>query len=88
MGLHLLIDEAKEITDTIGVEPEFTVRRSFSRKKQFDEIPNTERKQQSAQETFRTDYFLVLVDMALSQLLTRFEQMKEFDSIFGFLFDG
>ncbi|XP_024992448.1 uncharacterized protein LOC112526392 [Cynara cardunculus var. scolymus] len=54
----------------------------------FDEIPNTEREQQSAQETFRTDYFLVLVDMALSQLKTRFEQMKIFESIFGFMFDG
>ena len=75
IGFACAINEAKEIANSIGVEPEFTVKRSFSRKKQFDEIPNTEREQQSAQEKFRTDYFLVLVDMALSQLRTRFEQM-------------
>lgn len=87
-GFDCAINEAKEIVDKIGVEPEFAIKHSFSRKKQFDVIPNTEREQQSAQETFRTDYFLVLVDMTLSQLRTRVEQMKEFESIFGFLFDG
>ena len=30
----------------------------------------------------------MLVDMALTQLRERFEQMQLFDSIFGFLFDG
>ncbi|KAJ9563225.1 hypothetical protein OSB04_008385 [Centaurea solstitialis] len=87
-GLTSAIVEAKEIANEIGIEPEFPIKRTCFRKKQFDEIPNTERDQQSAQESFRTDYFLVLVDMALSQLKTRFEQMKVFESIFGFLFDG
>ncbi|XP_024984170.1 zinc finger MYM-type protein 1-like [Cynara cardunculus var. scolymus] len=87
-GFTRAIREAKEIASNIGVEPEFAVKRFFSRKKQSDEIPNTEKEQQSAQETFRTDYFLVLVDMALLQLRTRFEQMQEFESMFGFLFDG
>ena len=50
------INEAKEIANSIGVEPEFTVKRSFSRKKQFDEIPNTEREQQSTQEKFRVSF--------------------------------
>ncbi|XP_024979003.1 zinc finger MYM-type protein 1-like [Cynara cardunculus var. scolymus] len=87
-GFTCAIREAKEIASNIGIEPEFVVKRFFSRKKQFDEIPNTEREHQSAQETFRTDYFIVLVDMALLQLRTRFEQMQEFESMFGFLFDG
>ncbi|PRQ41931.1 putative HAT dimerization domain-containing protein [Rosa chinensis] len=51
-------------------------------------FPKDELEQQSAQESFRTDYFLILVDMALSQLKSRFEQMKTFESIFGFLFDA
>ncbi|GKD12663.1 zinc finger MYM-type protein 1-like protein [Tanacetum coccineum] len=50
--------------------------------------PNTEREQQSAKEQFKTDYFLVVVDMALVQLNSRFEQMKHFESIFGFMFDA
>ena len=84
----LAIIKANEIAENIGVEPEFPVKRHAYRKKHFDEIPNSEREQQSAQESFRTDYFLVLVDRRLSQLRSRFEQMKYFEFIFGFLFDA
>ncbi|KAJ9565715.1 LOW QUALITY PROTEIN: hypothetical protein OSB04_001681 [Centaurea solstitialis] len=87
-GFDLALIEAKEIAENIGVDPEFPVKRHACRKKHFDEIPNSEREQQSAKESFRTDCFLVLVDMALSQLRSRFEQMKNFESIFGFLFDA
>ncbi|XP_052624955.1 uncharacterized protein LOC111902792 [Lactuca sativa] len=87
-GFNSAINEAKEIAENIGVEPKFPIKRVHSRKKQFDEIPNTEREQQSSQENFRTDYFIVIVDMALNQLRSRFEQMQHFESIFGFLFDG
>ncbi|GKD79923.1 zinc finger MYM-type protein 1-like protein, partial [Tanacetum coccineum] len=48
----------------------------------------TEREQQSAKEQFKANYFLVVVDMALVQLNSRFEQMKHFESIFGFMFDA
>ncbi|GJV81323.1 RNA-directed DNA polymerase, eukaryota [Tanacetum coccineum] len=87
-GLDNAISEAKQIAETLEIEPEFTIKRAPCRKKQFDEIPNTEREQQSAKEQFRNDYFLVLVDMALVQLNSRFEQMKYFESIFGFMFDA
>ncbi|KAL6569646.1 hypothetical protein OROMI_014160 [Orobanche minor] len=72
----------------MGIEHVFPVKRKVVRKRHFDEIPNTDRERQSAQEDFRTDYFLVLVGMALSQLKIRFEQMQDFDSIFGFMFDA
>ncbi|KAI3508749.1 hypothetical protein L1887_23762 [Cichorium endivia] len=88
IGFDKAIIEAKEIAMNIEIEPEFPKKRISNRKKQFDEIPNTEREHQSLQEAFRKDYFIVLVDMTLSQLRTRFEQMKYFESIFGFLFDG
>ncbi|XP_071689073.1 uncharacterized protein [Rutidosis leptorrhynchoides] len=87
-GLDNAINEAKQIAETVEIEPEFSVKRASYRKKQFDEIPNTEREQQSAKDQFRTDYFIVLVDMALVQLNSRFKQMKNFESIFGFLFDA
>ncbi|KAM2694769.1 hypothetical protein EV1_039350 [Malus domestica] len=51
-------------------------------------VDGNEREQQSAEESFRTDYFLVIVDIALSQLKHRFEQLKAFEYIFGFLFDA
>jgi hypothetical protein len=56
-GIDLAIIEAKEIAENIGVKPEFSVKRYARRKKHFDEIPNSEREQQSAKESFRTDYF-------------------------------
>ena len=87
-GLDKAIIEAKEIAEKNDIEPEFPVKRVSCRKKQFDEIPDTEREQQTAKENFRTDYFLVLVDIALLQLNSRFEQMKYFESIFGFMFDA
>ncbi|KAL5804294.1 hypothetical protein ACOSQ3_031094 [Xanthoceras sorbifolium] len=39
------------------------------------------------QESFRINYFLVVVDVALSSLKSRFEQLEAFEGIFGFLFD-
>ncbi|KAI5335797.1 hypothetical protein L3X38_025931 [Prunus dulcis] len=53
-----------------------------------DEISNNEREQQSCEEYFRTDYFLVIVDIALGELESRFEQLYILESIFGFLFDA
>ena len=87
-GFDFVISEAKEIANTVKVKPEFLKKRDYKRKKQFDEIPNTEREHQSSQEAFKRYYFIVIVDMALVQLKNRFEQMQYFESIFGFLFDG
>ncbi|WOG82333.1 hypothetical protein DCAR_0101496 [Daucus carota subsp. sativus] len=72
----------------MDVEPIFLIKRRIRRNKQFDDNPDTKREQQSALENYRTDYFLVLVDMALSQLKIRFEQIEFFESVFGFLFDA
>nr|GEW90560.1 zinc finger MYM-type protein 1-like [Tanacetum cinerariifolium] len=68
IGLDNAISEAKLIAETIDIQPEFTVKRVPCRNKQFDEISNTEREQQSAKEQIKIDYFLVVVDMALVQL--------------------
>ena len=41
----------------------------------------------SAIESFRVSYFLVIVDTAIASLNSRFEQLKEFEMVFGFLFN-
>ncbi|XP_062005996.1 uncharacterized protein LOC133723193 [Rosa rugosa] len=87
-GFNSAIIDAKEIANEMGIESVFPVKRRVIRKRHLDEIPDTDREQQSAQEDFRTDYFLVLVDIALSQLKSRFEQMESFEYVFGFLFDA
>lgn len=86
-GFNLALEEAKQLAFDMEIEPVFPMKRQSRRKRQFDEILDSEREQLSAQESFRIDYFLCIVDIALSQLKSRFEQMKYFESIFGFLFD-
>ncbi|KAJ6826797.1 zinc finger MYM-type protein 1-like [Iris pallida] len=80
--------EAKEMALKMKIEPIFSVKRHACKKRHFDEIGNTEREKQSAEESFRTDYFLVIVDIAISELRERFEQLHILQSIFGFLFDA
>ncbi|XP_042423529.1 uncharacterized protein LOC122011183 [Zingiber officinale] len=87
-GFASAINSAKEIASNIGVDPVFPEPRQTSRKRQFDEIANTEREPQKAEECFRIDYFLVVVDIALMELTSRFEQLNTFEEMFGFLFDG
>ncbi|CAN6718361.1 unnamed protein product [Malus baccata var. baccata] len=70
------------------IDPVFQTKRHRPRKRHHDEVDGNEREQQSAEESFRTNYFLVIVDIALSQLKHRFEQLKAFEYIFGFLFDA
>jgi hypothetical protein len=38
-----------------------------------------------AEENFKVNYFLVMVDMTMTSLTCRFEELKSFKSIFGFL---
>jgi hypothetical protein len=56
----------------------------IKRKKQFDENPDdTNIATQSAEKSFRVNYFIPLVDQAISSLNTRFEQYKGYQKIFG-----
>ena len=64
----------------------FRKKRQLRRKKQFDENDNTEI-EQSPEESFRVNYFIYIVDQALSSLKNRFEQFQIYENIFGFLFD-
>ncbi|XP_042466060.1 zinc finger MYM-type protein 1-like [Zingiber officinale] len=60
--------------------------RVVSRKKQFEESSSTEIAL-SAEESFRVNYFLFIVDQAHSSIESRFAQFKKYQEIFGFLFN-
>jgi hypothetical protein len=75
---------AKEIAEEMGVRPSFPIRRRASRKKQFDETDCEEANLQ-AEKAFEVDYFLVMVDIAIGSLETRFQELQSFKSKFGFL---
>ena len=76
----------KEIAAQMKIEPTFCEKRIIYRKKQFDENASEEITH-SAEESYRVDYFLYIVDHAISSLNSRFEQFQKYEDIFGFLFD-
>jgi hypothetical protein len=65
---------ATEIALEMGVEASFPVERRSVRKKQFDEIECNEAILQ-AEKDFETFYFLVMVDMTISSLKSRFKEL-------------
>ena len=67
----------------MDIHPEFRKRRNIKRKRQFDEGADDD---SSADELFRIDYFIPIVDQAISSLTRRFEQYQGYERKFGFLF--
>ena len=58
-------------------------------KKYFDKQDDQDEEiQQSVVDSFRREYFLVMIDSAIASLTSRFEQMTAFDNVFGFLFNS
>ncbi|XP_030479295.1 uncharacterized protein LOC115696539 [Cannabis sativa] len=85
-GFENALTKATEIASMMEVEPVFIEKRKVYRKKQFDESVN-EGVTQSAAESFKIDYFLCIIDQAISSFKTRFEQFQNFEENFGLLFD-
>ena len=87
-GFDNALVSAKELATEMDIDPIFPQRREIRRKKHFDESTSTASVAPplSGEEFFRVNYFLYIVDQAISSLNRRFEQYKEYESIFGFLF--
>ena len=85
-GFASAMISAKEIANEMEIELKFHEKRVIRRRKQFDENVD-EDKIQSAEESFRIDYFIYMVDQVISSLQSRFEQFEIYESIFGFLFN-
>ncbi|XP_062191224.1 uncharacterized protein LOC133895028 [Phragmites australis] len=76
------------IASELDVELKFPTKRQGKRKKHFDEENVLNEETQSAIESFRVNYFLVMIDVAIASLTIRFEQLKAFEYVFGFLFNS
>ncbi|XBH64849.1 hypothetical protein VPH35_118538 [Triticum aestivum] len=88
-GFNSSIESAKAIALDMGIEPQFRTKCKSKRKKHFDEINDEDEDVQlSAIESFRVTYFLVIVDTAIASLSSRFDQLKAFEDLFGFLFNS
>jgi hypothetical protein len=87
IGFTQSLEASREVALEMDIQPEFCTKRKVKRKRQFDENPDDESiASQSAQESFRVNYFLVVVDQAIASLTRRFEQYQGYENIFGFLF--
>ena len=86
-GFDSSIEVAKAIAADMDIEPKFPTKRQSKRKKQFDETSDEEI-QLSAMESFRVNYFIVIVDTAIASLISQFEHLKIFGKVFGFLFNS
>ena len=85
-GFESCMNIAKSLPFDMNIEAILTTKRYVFRKKQFDENDHDE-KIELVEESFRVNYFLVVVNMTNASLKYRFEQLKIFENIFGFLFD-
>ncbi|KAM3413361.1 hypothetical protein ACQJBY_004503 [Aegilops geniculata] len=78
----------------MDIEPRFLTKRRVTRKRHFDENNDDEENvinaeaQAAEEESFRVKYFLVMIDVVIASLTKRFEDLKSFESIFGFLFNS
>ncbi|XP_057247995.1 uncharacterized protein LOC130590090 [Beta vulgaris subsp. vulgaris] len=86
-GFEKSINLAKSIAFEMNVEPVFPIKRRVIRKRHFGEN-NEDQESQSPEKSFRVNYFLIAVDMAKTSLKNRFEGLKIFESIFGFLYNS
>nr|TKV92504.1 hypothetical protein SEVIR_9G165400v2 [Setaria viridis] len=88
-GFTSSMDTGKNIASEMDIEPKFCTKRQGKRKKQFYEQDDQDEEiQRSVVDSFRVEYFNVMIDAAIASLTSRFEQMKKFDNIFGFLFNS
>ncbi|VAI28453.1 unnamed protein product [Triticum turgidum subsp. durum] len=79
-GFQASIEIAKAIASDMDIEPEFPSKRQRKRKRHHDEINDQEEEiQLSAMESFRVNYFLVIVNNAILSLTSRFDQLKKFE---------
>jgi hypothetical protein len=72
-GFTSAMISSKEIETIMKIEHFFREKRVSRRKKQFDEDANNETTQ-SVEEYFRINYFLYMVDQAISSIQSRFEK--------------
>jgi hypothetical protein len=85
-GFHSAFITGKEIESAVDVGQVFKQNRNRRRKRQF-EYESTDEGTLSPEQAFRTGYFLCIIDQAITSMNTRFEQLQQYDTLFGFLYN-
>nr|KYP35336.1 hypothetical protein KK1_043631 [Cajanus cajan]KYP59040.1 hypothetical protein KK1_014466 [Cajanus cajan] len=87
VAIDHLRESTKEMAIEMDIEPKFSEKRKIHRKKHFYDIDSDEIAH-SAEDFFRIDYFLYILNQSISSIESRFEQFLEYENMFGFLFDS
>jgi hypothetical protein len=86
-GFLQALETAKDIAFDMDIDTLFHTRRKIKRKRHFDEnLDDTNAETLPIEEIFRINYFIPIVDQAISSLTRRFEQYQSFQKFFEFLF--
>ena len=85
-GFHSGMNTAKETASAMDVEQVFKQNRNRWMKGQLD-YESTDPGTLSAEQAFRTGYFLCIIDQAITSMNTRFEQLQQYDTPFRFLYN-
>jgi hypothetical protein len=86
-GFLQALEIDKDIALDMDIDTLFHTRHKIKRNRYFDEnLDDTNIETLSAEEIFRINYFIPIIDQAISSLTRRFEQYQSFHKIFGFLF--
>lgn len=88
-GLSSVITDAKELADKLEISPEFTdevLVRPRKMKRQFS-YEGKDEPVKSGRESFKVNFFFMVLDTAINSLGERFEQMEDHSKHFQFLYD-
>lgn len=88
-GFQKAVTCAKEIAAEMEIDVVFhEKKKKIRRKKQFFDEVRSESSEPtlSAEESFRIEYFVYIVDQTIGSLKRRFEEYEQYENIFGFLF--
>jgi hypothetical protein len=86
-GFHSAMITAKETASAMDVEQVFKQNRNNKRRKRQFDCESTDERTLSAEQAFRTGYFLYIKDQAVTSMNTRFEHLQQYDTFFGFLYN-
>ncbi|KAL4152830.1 hypothetical protein QTP88_000663 [Uroleucon formosanum] len=85
-GFEKAMETAKQLAIAIEIEPTFNEIR-YRKKKRCFSYESVDETLQDPQQNFRTQYFLIILDSAIMSMSKRFNQINNFNSNFGFLYD-
>ncbi|KAH1168977.1 hypothetical protein KIL84_013567 [Mauremys mutica] len=87
-GYNSVVTNAREIAEHMDIEQVFPETRVRRKKRMFDYECADDSSRLSAKEKFKSQFFLVLTDQAISSVSSRFDQLVEWYTLFGFLYNA